>query len=66
MRFLKAIINKFDMFGAPVSAFNLDGRTKVKSPIGALTSIIIASLTLLFGLTKLEHLFARKNQKRNF
>ena len=56
-KFLKSV----DMFGAPIPNFNMRGRAEVKTSRGACISIVIFTLTLLFGLLKLQHLFLRKN-----
>ena len=56
-KFLKNV----DMFGAPVPNFNMRGRADVKTSCGACISIVILTLTLMFGILKLEHLAQRKN-----
>ena len=54
-------IEKFDIFGKHVPSFSLGGRTEVRTKSGAILTIIILSLTLVFGLVKLQHLLERKN-----
>ena len=39
----------------------MGGRTEVRTKSGAILTIIILSLTLVFGLVKLQHLLVRKN-----
>ena len=56
-----AFLKSVDMFGAPVPNFNMRGRTEVKTSCGACTSMVIFTLTLLFGIIKMEHLALRKN-----
>ena len=56
-----SFIKQFDIFGKDVPSFSLGGRTTVKTQPGAILSIIILSLTLLFALMKLQHLFEKKN-----
>ena len=45
--------------------FNINGKTEIPTLVGAITSIIIIILTLLFGMIKLEHLVQRKNPTIN-
>ena len=54
-------IENFDIFGKQVPSFSLGGRTEVRTKSGAILTIIILSLTLVFGLVKLQHLLERKN-----
>ena len=49
------------MFGSQVPKINVRGQTKIKTSTGACLSIIIGTLTISFGLVKLEHLVTRKN-----
>ena len=56
-KFLKS----FDMFGAPVPNINVRGRVEVKTSFGACISMVIFTVTLIFALLKLEHLYQRKN-----
>ena len=58
-------IEKFDVFGEHVPSFSLGGRTQVRTKLGAILTMIIVSLTLVFGLVKLQHLFAKKNPTIN-
>ena len=48
------------MFAAPVPNFNLRGRTEVRTLIGALTSLIILTFTILYGILKLQIMLLRK------
>ena len=54
-------IENIDIFGKQVPSFSLGGRTEIRTKPGAIMTIMILSLTLLFGLMKLQHLFLRKN-----
>ena len=56
-KFLKSV----DMFGAPIPNFNMRGRAEVKTSCGACFSMVIFTLTLLFGMLKLQHLALHKN-----
>ena len=58
-------IEKLDIFGMQLPSFSLGGRTEVRSKPGAVLTIIILSLTLVFGLVKLQHLFEKKNAQIN-
>ena len=49
-------VKNLDLFAAPVPSFNLAGEESRKTWAGALSSILIMTLTLLFGLVKLEHM----------
>ena len=42
-----------DIFGEPVPSFNIDGKTTVKTAIGACISLVIMMLALSFGLLKM-------------
>ena len=55
-RFLK----NFDMFGANVSFFSIEGQNDVRTPFGALISIVIMCLTTSFALLKLQFMLLRK------
>jgi len=50
-----ASVKQVDMFGQSVS-FSIDGEEKTTSWLGALVSIVIASVTLAFGSTKFRAL----------
>ena len=58
---LPEFIKNLDIFGAPIPAFNLRGRDKVKTSCGAIISIIIMTITGLFAILKFEHMLIKKN-----
>ena len=58
---MKNILLGLDLFGKPMPTFNLKGNTEKNTLVGSLSSIIIMTLTFLFGLLKLEHLSLKKN-----
>ena len=62
---MKYVMPKFlknvDMFGAPVPNLNVHGQAEVKTSCGACFSLVIFTLTLLFGMLKLQHLALHKN-----
>ena len=55
------IFRKFDLFGAQVPQFNLNGQKDVRSLIGGIASFLVISTTFLFATLKLQHLLQRKN-----
>ena len=55
------LLRSLDMFGAPLPAFNIRGEEIVKTLPGGCLSVVMLSITLLFGLLKLQHLLERKN-----
>ena len=61
MQHISNSLLKIDIFGEPVPSFNLSGRQVIKTHSGALISIVIFSLTLVYGLIKMQQLFERKN-----
>ena len=56
-KFLKSL----DMFGAPVPTLNMRGETTVKTPIGAICSILIFAIVFAFALFKMQHLHVKYN-----
>ena len=58
--FLSHLTN-FDTFGQLVPSFNLNGRQKIKSWVGAIVSIMMFTVVILFSIIKFQHLIERKN-----
>ena len=58
-------LKNIDIFGKPVPTFSIRGQTEVKTLCGALISLFIMFLTIMFGILKLQHLFERKNSTIN-
>ena len=58
---LLEFIKNLDLFYEPMPAFNIKGKESVKTWIGAMCSVIIMTLTVAFGLLKLQHLVEKKN-----
>ena len=54
-------IKNLDMFGAPVPTFNTGGKKTVNTSCGAIVSLLITVLSLLYAGLKLGHLAERKN-----
>ena len=54
-------VKNLDVFSNSLPSFNIDGKTKVNTWMGAVCSIIIFILTSAFGLLKLQHLVTRRN-----
>ena len=50
------VFKSFDMFGASMPSFHLQGKSNLKTNIGATSSIFILLITLMFALIKFEHL----------
>ena len=58
---LPIFIKRFDMFGAPMPVFNIDGDQKHTTNTGGVLSIFIFYLTLLFAIVKFSHMISRQN-----
>ena len=58
-------IKDLDFFASQVPSFNVAGDQSTKTWAGSLSSILVLSLTCIFGLLKLEHMAARKNPLLN-
>ena len=58
-------IKRFDLFGKQVPTFSLNGKTKIQTYEGAVISIIIFALTLIFSLMKFDKLINRRNPTIN-
>ena len=50
-----------DMFSEPVPSFNINGRTHIRTWLGACISVQILLIVMAFSVQKLQHLFMRKN-----
>ena len=50
-----------DIFGASIPSFNLGGKQYIKTWTGAISTLIIFMLLVLFGSMKLDHLLRRSN-----
>ena len=55
------VLRKVDIFGAPLPSFNLNGAEAVKTNIGGCISLLIITITLLFGLRKIQEMLMRRN-----
>ena len=58
---VQEFVTNFDMFGKTLPTFNMHGKTKKQTIVGACCSILILILTFIFGILKLEHMITRKN-----
>ena len=58
---LKKFAKSFDLFTVQIPLFNIGGETHVRTWPGAIFSLIILALTLVFAFIKLDHLASRKN-----
>ena len=58
---LPNFVKRLDMFGAPVPSFNIEGQRSMKTNCGAIATILMISITIMFTLVKLEHLVLKKN-----
>ena len=54
-----------DMFGAPLPAFNLNGKEKVRTYGGGCMSLSIIYVTFLYATLKLQHLLSKHNPSVN-
>ena len=55
------MLQNVDIFGAPLPSFNLQGAYAVKTNAGGCVTLVIMTITLLFGLRKIQEMFMRKN-----
>lgn len=55
------MLQNVDIFGAPLPSFNLQGASAVKTNAGGCFTLVIMTITLLFGLRKIQEMFMRKN-----
>ena len=55
------VIDNFDMFGKPVPAFNIKGKTSVTSRMGGCASLLIIILSLSMAAVKFSHLIGKHN-----
>ena len=46
-----------------MAAFSIRGRTEIKTLVGSCASLFILSITLIYGLFKLDHLLNRRNPR---
>mmetsp|Transcript_35495 Transcript_35495/g.43460 ORF Transcript_35495/g.43460 Transcript_35495/m.43460 type:complete len:199 (-) Transcript_35495:1675-2271(-) len=58
---MQSILKKFDLFGVPLPAFNVEGETRVTTYAGCFASLLVLALTLLFAMLKLRQLVSRQN-----
>ena len=56
-----SFFKNLDIFGEPVPSFKISGRGTVKTYAGAIVSITIILLTLMFGLMKFQGMIIHKN-----
>ena len=54
-------IKKVDIFGEPIPAFNLAGRDVIRTTCGALMSLIIFVITLVYASMKYNIMIERQN-----
>ena len=54
------LVAGLDMFGAPMPALNVKGKTGVKTLIGGLMSVLILGTTFAFALLKFQHMMQKK------
>lgn len=54
-------MKKFDMFGAPVPTFNMNGDERVSSHAGGCVSLLIFAVTTSFAIMKLADMLQRQN-----
>ena len=55
------VLERFDAFGSKLPPFNLKGKTKVHTRLGGIVSLLIMSVTLMYGSIKFMHLLSRHN-----
>lgn len=55
------ILLRFDFFGKPLPAFNMQGKTEIRTGVGALFSLSMMAILVLFSLLKMSHLIERRN-----
>ena len=50
-----------DLFGQPVPAFNIKGKSKVKTAVGGILSAVIIAVTLGYSIMKIHDLMLKAN-----
>ena len=58
---MEKILQRIDVFGRPLPAFNIKGRSEVNTRVGGLISLIIISTVLVYASIKLMFLIKRHN-----
>ena len=54
------LLKSWDLFGASIPSFNLQGKSNVNTIVGAITSIFIISMTFMFALIKFDHMMQKR------
>ena len=49
------------MFATRLPSFNINGKEEIRTSLGGLLSLVIYTMTFLYSLMKIQHLFLRKN-----
>ena len=51
-------LKKLDLFGQPLPAFNLKGKSEVNTFCGSMVSLLLIYVVIMFGTLKLTHLLS--------
>ena len=54
-------LSKFDIFGRPLPAFNIKGRTSVHTMLGGLCTLVVFFVMILYTSLKVLHLQGKEN-----
>lgn len=58
---MKQLVKNLDMFGSKLPQFNISGKEVEQTFSGAIMSIMIFSVIIMFSILKLQHLLQRSN-----
>ena len=61
MSTVSSIVKKLDVFSQPVLSFNIRGQALVRTWPGAIASILVLFLVMIYSFLKLEYLIERRN-----
>ena len=54
------LLKSFDLFGASIPNFHLKGKSNINTIVGAITSILILTMTSMFALIKFDHMMQKR------
>ena len=54
------LLKSWDLFGAIIPNFHLKGKSKINTIVGAITTILILTMTFGFALIKFDHLIHKR------
>ena len=57
----RSLINRYDLFSTRVFGFNIEGSQTVGSGLGFCCTLLVVTVTLMFGTLKMRHLIEGHN-----